>query len=146
MAYRIAIASADGIHVDTHFGNSDSFTIVEVDDDGSYIFNEKRLVNEGVVEKSGETQKACIDQQNCKKSGGGCGGGHSDSTIESRVSLISDCRCLLCDRIGPGAERQLEKKAITTFQISIKIEDALQKIIDYYVKIDNHISLRKIKK
>lgn len=81
----------------------------------------------------------------CSGSGGnhgGCGNGHSDADIEARVKIISDCRCLVCRKIGPGAERQLEKKAITSFQIDIGLEEALRKITQYYTKIDNHISLR----
>ena len=74
-------------------------------------------------------------------SGGGCGG-HSDSKIDANVLLITDCRCLLCNKVGAGAERQLGRKAITAFQVDYKIEDALAKIINYYTKIDNHISLR----
>ena len=76
--------------------------------------------------------------------GGGCGG-HSDSKIDANVSLITDCRCLLCNKVGAGAERQLGRKAITAFQVDYKIEDALAKIINYYTKIDNHISLRSVR-
>ena len=77
-------------------------------------------------------------------SGGGCGG-HSDSKIDANVLLITDCRCLLCYKVGAGAERQLGRKAITAFQVDYKIEDALAKIINYYSKIDNHLSLRNAK-
>jgi len=81
------------------------------------------------------------ENESVRESGGGCGG-HSDSKIEANVALIADCRCLLCYKVGAGAERQLERKAITAFQVNYKIKDALEKIINYYIKIDNHISLR----
>ncbi|QNU68610.1 hydrogenase [Ruminiclostridium herbifermentans] len=162
MSYKIAIASTDGIHVNAHFRSSLIFYIVEVNDDGSYFFKEERIVPSLAVDQVSDDKlsscgnkevfsenNSCGSNSNCGSGScsnlhiNGCGGGHSDEQIEQRVSLISDCRCLLCKKIGPSAERQLARKAITTFQIDNKIDFLLAKIIDYYTKVDNHISLRK---
>ena len=164
MSYKIAIASNDGVYVNAHFRSSLIFYIIEVNDDGSYFFKEERIVpnitadqvRENKISSCGSKENlcesnSCSNNSNCGNesgscsnlSGNSCGGGHSDAQIELRVSLISDCRCLLCKKIGPSAERQLARKAITTFQIDNRIEALLEKIIDYYSKVDNHISLRK---
>ena len=168
MSYKIAISSNDGVYVNAHFGSSLFFYIVEVNDDGSYIYKEERIVPNlnidqtieykilcGSKENSCENNSSCGNRFNsscgngnglsCLSNIGGnsCGGGPSDKKIEQRVSLIEDCRCLLCKKIGPSAEKQLGRKAITTFQIDLKIDTALVKITEYYSKMDNHISLRK---
>jgi len=150
MSYKVGITSTDGIYVDAHFGGASSFLIYEVNADGSYENKEKRIVPGTNVDISSSLN--CSSNSDCDKSSscaspnengnaGGCGG-HSDSKIEANVALIADCRCLLCNKVGAGAERQLERKAITAFQVNYKIDDALEKIINYYTKIDNHISLR----
>ena len=168
MSYKVAIASTDGINVDAHFGGASSFLIYEVNADGSYENKEERIVPGTNHDISSGSSSDCAKNSDCSSksncgssnsdgapgsscgggsgntSGGGCGShsGHSDSKIDANVSLITDCRCLLCNKVGAGAERQLGRKAITTFQVDYKIEDALVKIINYYSKIDNHISLR----
>lgn len=149
MSYKIAVASSDGITIDAHFGSTTQFYILQVNDDESYQILEDRRVSESVP---GSTQDSCSgakdgcgnrQQGSCgNHQSGGCGG-HSDASINAKVELIADCRCLLCLKCGPGAERQLERKAITVFQIDISIENALKKIIPYYSKLDHHISLRK---
>ena len=162
MSYKVAIASTDGINVDAHFGSASSFLIYEVDADGSYENIEKRIVPGTDKEISNDSNipskeagnscgssSDCASSQNCTTNSDGASkagcGGHSDSKIDANVLLITDCRCLLCYKVGAGAERQLGRKAITAFQVDYKIEDALAKIINYYSKIDNHLSLRNVK-
>jgi len=144
MSYKIAVASTDGIYVDAHFGSASSFLIYEVNPDGSYEKRGERIITGRNI---GLNCDSIIPIKETENSCGSCGGhnGHSDTKIEANISIIADCRCLLCYKIGAGAERQLERKAITVFQVDYKIEDALKKIIDYYTKIDNHLSLRNAK-
>lgn len=148
MSYRIAAASSDGIQIDLSFRAADFFTIIEVKDNGSYTILEKRSVS--ADHNAANKQDGCNKISSGQSVGGcggqsvgsyigGCGGGHSDAEIEARVSIISDCRCFLCSKIGPGAERQLERKAITVFMIDLPLQVALTKIITYYSKLDNHI-------
>lgn len=136
MPYKIAIASSDGINIDLHFGKTDIFVIVAVEDDGSYNIEGNRI-----VQQCSETSEniSCGSGSGCKS--GGCGNMNTDADIDAKVSAISDCRCLLCKRIGPGGQKQLERRKITTFQIDLTVETALTKVIDYYTKTDNHISL-----
>lgn len=169
MAYKIAVASTDGIHVNAHFGNTSSFLIIAVDDDKNYTIEEERSLADLDLGKKALGNDPCsIKKKSCgidpgdhagrsessedgrcdNGNGGSCGGhgghgGHSDTLTQARIELIADCRCVLCQKAGAGAERQLGKKAITTFQIKYEIKEALEKIIQYYAKTDNHISLRK---
>jgi predicted Fe-Mo cluster-binding NifX family protein len=144
MSYRIAAASSDGIQIDLSFRAADFFTIIEVKENGSYTLLEKRSASDD--HNTANTPDGCNNIGSGQSVGGcggqsigSCGGGHSDAEIEARVSIISDCRCFLCNKIGPGAERQLERKAITVFMIDLPLQVALTKIITYYSKLDNHI-------
>lgn len=134
MGYKIAVASTDGLSVNAHFGSSVSYFIYEVNDEGGFHYIEERVANRF-------NTNTCGSGSGCDNKSGNCGG-HSDANIESRIALIEDCRSLLCSRVGTGAARQLERKAIITFEIDFQIENALKKVADYFFKIDNHISLR----
>lgn len=149
MSYRIAVASSNGIDVDEHFGSADRFLIYAVSDDGIISAEpELRYVNN--KKDSSKTEGKSHDCGHCgmKKSivgevfeSGGCNKG--DVSLDHRVEIIADCRCIICKKIGNKAERQLERKAITAFPVEISIDEAIEKITGYYNKTDKHLSLRK---
>lgn len=153
MSYKIAVASSDGVYIDLHFGGVEEFIIVDVKNDGRYTIAETRNVphkrelrtnSEGCNQKNGcgdgcNTHNESVDFGSSHN----CGGGNPNGELEEKVKLLQDCRCILCKKIGPSAEKLLSKKAITVFEIEVKVEIALAKIIDYYWKVDQHISLRK---
>ncbi|SEJ67118.1 Dinitrogenase iron-molybdenum cofactor [Propionispira arboris] len=149
MAYKIAIASTDGVEINAHFGSTETFLIVRVEDDGSFQQLGRTapatVLPHQVAEHPalGQDTSACSSGSSCKSQGGGCGGGHDETEINEKIVQILDCRCLLCKKVGAGVKKQLEKKSIAVFEVDYKIEAALKKIIDYYRKIDQHISLRK---
>lgn len=139
MPYKIAIGSSDGVQVDLKFGEVQKFLIYEVDENATLV--EERIVNEedalrSVDEKNKETKK-CGEQNGC---GTGCGG---TADVISRVSLIDDCRCVVCKKIGFQAQKQFEKKAISVFDVDCSVKEALEKITYYYNKIDKHETFRK---
>lgn len=144
MSYKIAIASSDGINIDETFGSAKVFTIYEVMD-GVYSKLEDRTT---VFEESNESkQEGCKPQNSCGTgagcaggAGGGCGG---PSEISAKVSLVLDCRCVVCKKIGFNVQKQLERKAISSFDVSCTVEEALSKISRYFNSVDNHESLRK---
>jgi predicted Fe-Mo cluster-binding NifX family protein len=154
MAYKIAVGSSDGINVDLKFGEVENFLIYEVTDHFKLI--EQRSVSRETTElnDSGNASNAAkisefsleknCEKSNCKSSGcsgngGGCGGAEG---VLKKVSLIEDCRCVVCKKIGFQAQKQFEKKAISVFDVEVPIEEALEKITYYYEKIDNHKTLR----
>ncbi len=137
MAYRIAIGSSDGIHVNLKFGEVSKFLIYEVED-GKTRLCETREVQQ-------EENEAECGNKGCGT--GGCGGNQSGcsgpSDVLGRVESIADCRCVVCKKVGFQAQKQFEKKAISVFDVECDIEEALEKIIFYYEKIDGHESIRR---
>ncbi len=119
MGYKIAVATSDGIHIDLHFGQTDTFTIYEVSEDRSYRQTEHRKVGEA-------RPQVYAGQSGC----GGCGG----RSRNERIAVIEDCRAVLCARCGAGTQTELGKKRITSFVIEKPVREALNKIVDYYGK------------
>lgn len=148
MAYRIAVASSDGVHVDRHFGGAEEFSIYAVDDGGSFSFLERRAAPAGT---SGGDAADCAGQGGgceaspCGNSGGGCAAGAcgSGGGASVKVQLIADCRAVVCARIGFNVQKQLERKAIASFDVECPVDEALEKIAKYFFSMDNHIRFGK---
>jgi len=136
LGYKIAVASNDGININKHFGASDSFFIIRVNNDETYENLGERAVNVSENNNISSVESSC---------GHSCGG-HSDPEIQKKVEAISDCRCILCNKCGPGSERQLGKRNITLFEINLKLDEALKTIIKYYKKSYAHESLKNFAK
>lgn len=140
MTYKIAVGSSDGSNVDLKFGEVGEFLIYEVSE-GKTAFIETRKVGKLASVTKGEKGRTCetsaCDSQGCSGNGQGCSG---PLDIEDKISLISDCRCVVCKKVGFQAQKQFEKKAISVFDVACKVEDALEKITFYYGKMDKHES------
>lgn len=143
MSYKIAVGSSDGIHVDLKFGEVTRFLICEVADE--IRLAEERWVS--VDRETAGTGKAFCGTSGAGCSRAGCGGNgrgcNGASDVIARVGLLEDCRCVVCKKIGFQAQKQLEKKAISVFDVECEIREALDKITFYYGKIDNHEAFRK---
>ncbi|MCM1228176.1 MAG: hypothetical protein NC320_12300 [Clostridium sp.] len=72
--------------------------------------------------------------------GSGCGG---NGEASAKVELVADCRAVVCKKIGFNIQKQLERKAISSFDVNCSVKEALDKISAYYSRIDRHESLRK---
>lgn len=154
MSYKIAIVSSDGIHIDETFGSAKKFLIYEVTDE-TYVKSEVRVVEEenSTADEAAQSQKESVLQEKCGNdgrcgkgscnagSGGGCSGG---SEVSAKVEFISDCRCIVCKKIGFHIQKQLGRKAITSFDVTCTVEEALQKITAYFHKVDTHQAFRRI--
>jgi len=149
MAYKIAFASTNGIHVDLKFGETDRFYIYRVDGQ-DLEFLEIRHVDpsEEKTSDADPAPKTCASETSgsCGGNGGGCGGnGHGcggGTEVLGKVALVEDCRAVVAKKVGFQAQKQFEKKAISVFDVDVSVEDALDKITSYYFKIDNRQSLR----
>lgn len=146
MAYKIAVASGDGVNIDLSFGAAYGFDIYEAEGT-KYRLAEKRKYElpEGAAPVA-EDGESCGNGSGCSTSsgcgtGGGCGA--SGGTFP-KVQLIRDCRCVICKKVGFHVSKQLEKLAITSFDVDCTVEEALTKITAYLEKIDTHQSLRGI--
>ncbi|BAH05513.1 NifB/NifX family molybdenum-iron cluster-binding protein [Clostridium kluyveri] len=135
MGYNIAVASTDGVNIDKHFGASNSFFIIKVNDDGTYENLGERLVEKN--QRNSVNCSLCSSKHSC---------GNINPKIQRKIEAISDCRCLLCSRCGPSSEKQLGKNNISVFGINMKLDEALKTIIRYYKRSDEHKLLKGIKK
>lgn len=161
MGYNIAVASKDGINIDSHFGSSNSFLIYKVNDDKTFEKIGERLVLEPKNIESkcippsdcgagscGPSSGGCGSSSGgCGSSGGGCGGGgQHDPELEKKVQSIIDCRAVLSSKLGPKAEKQLSAEGIVPFEISLTIEEAIKTLVKYFSKVDSHENLRNLHK
>ncbi|MCR5529107.1 MAG: hypothetical protein K6F49_07815 [Saccharofermentans sp.] len=139
MAYKIAIGSSDGKIVDLKFGEVNKFLIYEVGDE--VVLSEEREYIPGEAEDASadSCSSSSCDTKSCGGNGGGCQG---PGNVAGKVELISDCRAVVCKKIGFQAQKQFEKKVISVFDVECEVKEALDKITFYYKRIDNHESLR----
>ncbi|GHU66885.1 hypothetical protein FACS1894184_05730 [Clostridia bacterium] len=103
MSIRVAIATSDGKVVNQHFGRCSVWTVLDVFEDGSFEFIERR-----------DIASVCAV------------GGHSDEALKDAVSCLSDCRAVVVSRIGPGAAAMLESHGIAAFEFGGFIDDAVR--------------------
>ena len=108
----VAIASSDGIVVNSHFGKTDKFYIYEVCED-NISFIEIR-----------EVEHVCN------------GGNHDEDKLEKNMQRISDCKYLLVSRIGNGAVTVAESYDIEPYEIPGEIRESIEQLIKY-IKIKN---------
>ncbi len=158
MSYKIAVASSDGVHIDFSFGGAKQFRIYEAEGP-EYRFAETRNCESYMqaytdaqeylkcgVDTSVESVQSCDSRNPCMESAEGtcgtaCGGKNGAG---EKVNLIADCRCVVCRKIGFHVQKQLEKLAVIGFDVDCSVDEALQKITQYLVRVDGHISLRGI--
>ena len=112
--YRVAIASSDGINVDTHFGHAFFFIIADVNEEtGEVTEIEERDVS-----------PAC--------EGHSCGG-HQGRNIAAIAEILSDVKYVLIARIGPPAAAELAAKGIDTFEGADTIEQKIKDLIGFRI-------------
>ena len=133
MGYKIAVATSDGLNVDLHFGATEIFSIYEVEH-LDFAKTESRTVPDFKAEVSQGCKSGCDS---------GCGdrnGCHGEEK-SAAVEMLSDCRCIVCTKIGRNILKQFQRRAISTFDVIMPVKEALSKIVSYYNKIDE----RKLK-
>lgn len=111
--YWVAIASSDGIVVNSHFGKASCFYIYEVSGNEEVRLVEKRTVT-----------------PICK------GGEHNDDRLEAHLTKFIDCKYVLVSRIGNGAATVAERMGITPMEIPGEIDESIHQLIKY-IKIQN---------
>ena len=107
MAYRIAVASTDGIVVNQHFGHAERFHILEINDETKkYDFIGTR-----------EVERVCHGHY------------HHDSSFDKVIDVLSDVHAVVVAKIGSGASQQLESRGLTVYEAPFPIEPLIEKII-----------------
>ncbi|WP_407436906.1 NifB/NifX family molybdenum-iron cluster-binding protein [Treponema sp.] len=136
MSYKIAVATSNELYVDLHFGAAKFFSIYEVQDNGEFSFLEKRDYDES---REGESiDGKPVKTAGCHGSGSGCEQGGCSGGASAKVELISDVRAVIAEKIGFNVTKQLEKKAISSFDVDCSVQEALEKITKYFYSVDNH--------
>ena len=156
MSYKMAVASSDGFSINSHFGATREYRIYEVENEEADLV-EVRTITAADEDKTDAI--ACDDNNSCgapsgvsascagkKSCGGGGGGCGNDPVIAARIDVINDCRCVLAGKIGFQIQKQLEKRGIAHFELDCEIQDAFDKLIPYFYKVDNHLTLRNFAK
>lgn len=142
MAYKMAAASLDGTWIDETFGSCTGFRIYEVEGD-EVRFLTVRNVDEEAEFVEDHAGASCGSGCGCKAGCGGKDGCDSNPTMSKKIALIADCRCVVCKKIGFHVTKQLERKAISAFDVNLSLKVALDKIAKYYAFLDKKISLRE---
>ena len=106
--FLIAAASSDGKAIDRHFGHSDCFSILAVAADGSYVLKERRSLTSP-----------------CQH------GSHEEKAMVAAVEALSDCRYVLAEAVGRGAEAQLTVHGITPLETDGLVTEAVEQVIIY---------------
>lgn len=138
MAYKIAVASSDGKWINVSFGEAKQFLIYQVKEDKQISLLEIREYDEQVNgDSANENQgNSCGIEAGCG-SGGGCHrGGESP-----KIALVQDCRSILCKRLGIQVRKQLERRAISAFDLDAEIAGTLEIIVNYFDRLDHHKTL-----
>ena len=105
MAYRIAFASSDGKVINQHFGRTQKFLIVEIDEEvAKYI-------------ETRENKPSCEEFQ------------HTEDAMTRSISLISDCKAVFAAKIGRGAIAKLDEAGIKSYETPNFIEDIIDKLL-----------------
>ena len=131
MSYKIAVATSDGVNVDLHFGSTEVFLIYQAEGEKFDFLESRKVATLSDAPKSG-----CNCGDGCGNGGGNaCGGGEKSEAVE----LLSDCRAIISAKIGRNILKQLEARAISSFDVNIPVKEALEKIVSYYHKVDNRL-------
>lgn len=106
MNYRIALASTDGIVVNTHFGHASEFQIYDIEGE-NYHFIESRYA-----------RPSCQHQS------------HNTSRFDQVIKLLSDCDAIFVSQIGKGAAEYLIQNGVRVFEAPYCIDDVIKSTID----------------
>lgn len=107
-AYKVAVASGDGIVVNRHFGGADTFYIYEVEKAGTYRLLETRAVT-----------PVCN------------GGRHNERELQNNIGKLTDCKYILVSRIGTGAANAVEQSGMIPMELPGEIGESISRLITY---------------
>ena len=124
MAYKIAIGTSDKKSVNLHFGEIESVSVYEVnEDDGRYSFLEERKI-------------ARAPEKDACESGCSCGSGFAEKIGKT----VSDCTYFLVAKIGPKPHRLLQENNVNCIEAPFPIDAAIGKLNRYFVLHKNRES------
>jgi predicted Fe-Mo cluster-binding NifX family protein len=129
MPYNIAVCSTDGRYIDLHFGHTNVFYILQIDDKtGKWEILEKKEL---------PVSSVCSGGENCNT---GCNGNRHENMmarIKTVTELLVGCKYLLTARIGPKPGDLLRHAGITALESPPDISAAVSKLNLYHLKYGN---------
>lgn len=121
MSFKIAVATNNGENINQHLGNAEKFYIYQVELDGSY---------KQIAIKNISPTNDCFNSLSCRSICNNMGCNPHDY-LPSIIALIDDCKYVLASKVGKGMENSLQRYNITSFSITLSIDDAIKKIVVY---------------
>ncbi|WP_342562724.1 nitrogenase cofactor biosynthesis protein NifB [Paenibacillus sp. FSL R7-0345] len=114
---RVAVATRGGDKVNQHFGHATEFLIY--DTDGAEV----KLVGVRKI------QAYCQGKADCN--------GDKAATLQEIISILSDCRLLLCSGIGDGPRTSLNKTGVLPLVRKGGIQEAILESVKYSSYFEN---------
>ena len=105
--YKIAVASSDGIVVNSHFGRAKRFCIF--------------ALKNGKLEHLETREVVPVCEM----------GTHDEAVLKENVERLSDCTHILAARIGDGARAIIESYGINVYELPGEIAESVDKMIRY---------------
>jgi predicted Fe-Mo cluster-binding NifX family protein len=105
VAHVVAVATTDGKTIYQHFGWTEVFHIISLDED-EYIYLESR-----------HATASCQGFQ------------HDESSFDRVLTLLRDCEALFVGKIGPGAAGYLIARGMRVFESPGILDDVLNEVI-----------------
>lgn len=108
MEYLVAVSSKDGLMISQHFGHTEEFQILRVEDNERYRFVEHR-----------PAVPPCTMSE------------HDEQQLGRAIEALSDCKYVLSAKIGRGAQAALQARGITPLEITHFVSYAMEKVMLY---------------
>nr|BAH24183.1 NifB protein [Paenibacillus abekawaensis] len=117
VASRIAVATRGGDKVNQHFGHATEFMIYDTDGTDIKLIGVRKI------------QAYCHGTADCN--------GDKAATLQEILSILSDCRILLCSGIGEGPKIHLNKRGILPLVRKGDIREAILESVKYSSYFEN---------
>ena len=113
MSFKIAVATSDGINIDTDYSKATKFLILNVDDEGNY-------------QKEGYLHNYSLSIDGC----GSCVGCHGGCQA-NETEFLWECSYVLATSFSHRITKLLNRIYIDTLEVNLPIEEAVPKVIAF---------------
>lgn len=114
---RVAVATRGGDKVNQHFGHATEFLVYDTDGVDVQLLGVRKI------------QAYCHGKADCN--------GDKAATLQEIISILSDCRILLCSGIGKGPRASLNKTGVLPLVCKGGIQEAILESVKYSSYFEN---------
>lgn len=114
---RVAVATRGGDKVNQHFGHATEFLIYDTDGADTKLLGVRKI------------QAYCHGKADCN--------GDKNATLQEIISILSDCRILLCSGIGDAPRASLNKVGVLPLVRKGGIQEAILESVKYSSYFEN---------